>query len=71
MNLISPESAQLFRIIVGVMITTYIIIILWTIKELLFTSTLSYIQKTIWSLLIIFLPVWGMIIYYSIKPTKN
>jgi hypothetical protein len=64
MNLISPEAALLFRIIVGAIITTYIVIILWTIREILFASTLSYIQKTCWILLILFLPFWGMIIYY-------
>ena len=47
MNLISPEAALLFRIIVGAIITTYIVIILWTIREILFASTLSYIQKNL------------------------
>jgi hypothetical protein len=63
MNLISPEASQLFRIIVGAIITTYIVLILWTIREILFACTLSYIQKTCWILLIVFLPFWGMIIY--------
>jgi hypothetical protein len=71
MNLISPEASQLFRIIVGLIITTYIVIILWTIREILFASTLSYIQKTFWSILLLFLPFWGVIIYYSTKPAKN
>ena len=71
MNIISPESAQLFRLMVGSIITLYTAILLWNLRQILFASTLSYIQKTLWSLLILFLPFWGIIIYFLIKPAKN
>jgi drug/metabolite transporter (DMT)-like permease len=64
MNLISPESAQLFRLMVGAIITLYTAILLWNLRQILYASTLSYIQKTCWSMLIVFLPFWGIIIYY-------
>jgi hypothetical protein len=71
MNLISPESAQLFRIIVGAIIFLYFFIVARAIRQILQTSAFSYVQKINWILLVLFLPCWGMIIYYAINTSKN
>ncbi len=71
MNLISPESSLLFRIIVGSIIVLYVVILINALRQIVFNNAYSIVQKIIWTMLILFLPFWGIINYYSIKPTKT
>ncbi len=70
MKLISPESSLLFRIITGSIIVPYVLILIYALQQIVFNNAYSIVQKISWTVLILFLPFGGVIIYYSIKPTK-
>jgi hypothetical protein len=66
MTFLSPSASILFRIIIGAIITIYIVLILRTLRQIILKRTTSKTQKLLMIILIVCFPVLGLLIYFSL-----
>jgi hypothetical protein len=66
MTFLTPAASILFSIILGASITIYIVLILKTLRQIVFKRSTSKTQKLVMIILIVCFPVLGLLVYYSL-----
>jgi len=66
MTFLTSAASILFSIILGASITIYIVLILKTLRQIVFKRSTSKTQKLVMIILIVCFPVLGLLVYYSL-----
>jgi putative effector of murein hydrolase LrgA (UPF0299 family) len=65
MNLLSPINSLIFRITVAGIFIAYFLFLIKVLRQIILEKSFSNYKKTIAIMLVLFIPIGGLILYFS------